>query len=188
MKISDKETPELLEFLKSVWVFETETGVFKWAPRRPDTLKNRQWNGRFAGKVVGGITKDGYLRTTIEYSGKALSILLHRVAWAFSRGSWPVSIIDHRNENKSDNRADNLRIASYAQNIANRVQINSTGVKGVRYDKRTGKFQARIMVTGKSIHLGMFDCAVEAGNAYDDAAKEYYKDFAKTNQEADVCR
>lgn len=183
MRISTKETPELLEFLRSVWSFDDETGSFKWKPKVELALSDRQWNGRFAGKPVGGSTEQGYLRTSIKYSGSTVSLLLHRVVWAFHYGNWPDKMIDHENEIKSDNRPDNLRLASACQNISNRVQKNSTGIKGVRYDKRSDKFQARIMVNGISIHLGMFDDPESAGVAYYAAAKKHYKEFAKTNLE-----
>lgn len=180
--ISSKETPELLSILRTLWNFNVENGTFTWKPRLDADIKDRRWNGRFAGRQVGSPTSQGYIRTTIKIDGKNAGLLLHRVAWAFATGHWPLGLIDHKNEIKSDNRIDNLRIATHAQNIYNRVPRNdSTGIKGARFDSRYDRYQARITVDGKTLHLGMFDTAQEAGLAYKEAAIKHHGEFAKTN-------
>lgn len=180
--MTSKETPELLSILRTLWSFNASSGTFTWKPRPDVDIKDRRWNGKFSGRQVGCQTSQGYIRTTVKINGKNVGLLLHRVVWAFATGQWPTGLIDHKNEVKSDNRVDNLRIATHAQNISNRVQKNdSAGIKGVKFDSRYNRYQARITVDGKTLHLGMFDTAQEAGLAYKEAAIEHYGEFAKTN-------
>lgn len=65
---------------------------------------------------------------------------------------------DHVNRNKLDNRKQNLRPADHSLNGLNRdPQANNTsGVRGVDFDKRRGKWAARIHVRGKTHYLGRF--------------------------------
>lgn len=88
--------------------------------------------------------------------------------------------IDHVNGSKVDNRRENLRFATRAQNTANRpaMKNNRLGVKGVGWRTHAKKFCAKIMVNGKSVWLGYFDTVEEAKMAYELAASKYYAEFA----------
>ncbi len=90
--------------------------------------------------------------------------------------------IDHKNGNGLDNRRNNLRPATIAQNMRNRGpnQNNSCGVKGVTLS-RSGRWCTRIGVNGKRIYLGTFDTLIEAAKAYNKAAQEHHGDFAWLN-------
>lgn len=91
--------------------------------------------------------------------------------------------IDHINRNPLDNRRSNLREATARQNIANMAltKLNKSGVKGVFWNKRQNKWNARIKDHGKLIYLGSFFCLRKAAQAYDRAAKEMYGEFAWLN-------
>lgn len=56
---------------------------------------------------------------------------------------------------------------------------NTSGYKGVTWDKREQKWRARIGKEGKRKHLGYFDTAEEAHEAYKNAAPEYHGEFAR---------
>ena len=73
-------------------------------------------------------------------------------------------IIDHKNQNRLDNRKDNLRIANKQNNGINRPcnSNNKLGVKGVNLQSNGKKYTARIMVDGKDIYLGSFNTIEEA--------------------------
>lgn len=90
---------------------------------------------------------------------------------------------DHKDGNKLNNVRDNLRIATHSENMRNvPVRHNTlTGYKGVKLDKRKGKYMACINVDGKRIFLGYFDYKVAASRAYDRAAIKYHKEFARIN-------
>jgi hypothetical protein len=88
-------------------------------------------------------------------------------------------IIDHINGNRSDNRIDNLRVASNNQNAWNRIaNKNSTNpIKGIRLHK-DNKWEARIQVNKKSKYLGVFDDIELAELVVVEARNKYHKEFA----------
>lgn len=90
---------------------------------------------------------------------------------------------DHRNGDGLDNRRENLRPCSNAQNQHNRSlnKNSTTGFKGVTFDKESGNFRARINVDGKRKNLGRFRAAIDAAHTYDKAAKLLYGEFARLN-------
>lgn len=84
--------------------------------------------------------------------------------------------VDHINGNSLDNRRSNLRIVSACQNQWNRGlnKNNTSGYKGVCFDKRKGRWMARIRKDWKYYFLGYFGTAAEAGAAYVTAQKIYH--------------
>lgn len=88
-------------------------------------------------------------------------------------------IIDHANNKPWDNRKLNLRISNKQTNGINRGcnRNNKLGVKGVNKIKN-GKYVARIMINGKTIHLGCYDAIEDAKDARVNAEKEYFGEFA----------
>lgn len=91
--------------------------------------------------------------------------------------------VDHINRNRLDNRRSNLRIATKAENLRNKViyQNNKSGYRGVCWKTRDKKWAAQININQKRKHLGFFSSAEEAARAYDKAAKEFYGEFAALN-------
>lgn len=93
--------------------------------------------------------------------------------------------VDHINGNSLDNRRENLRICSNAENRRNSKinKRNNTGFKGVRKAKRTldKPYQALIGYKGKQYILGYYKTAKQAARAYDLKAKELHKEFARLN-------
>ena len=89
--------------------------------------------------------------------------LAHRLAWFYMTGEWPKEI-DHINGSKVDNRFSNLRVASRAQNEANkRVRRDSfTGIKGVSWDDARQKWYAYLTIDGVAKGLGRFDRLTDA--------------------------
>ena len=90
---------------------------------------------------------------------------------------------DHWNRNTLDNRRENLRRCTRAQNISNSKKrvTNTSGYKGVTWHKAVEKWTARICVNYKRIDLGCFSVKEEAARAYDEAAKKYHGEFAALN-------
>lgn len=89
--------------------------------------------------------------------------------------------VDHKDLNGLNNQRCNLRVCTHAQNSVNDglQKNNKTGFKGVCFAR--GKFHAGIKVNYKRIHLGVFQTAEEAAKAYDQAAKKYFGEYARTN-------
>ncbi len=91
--------------------------------------------------------------------------------------------IDHINGEGLDNRRENLRLALIGQNRRNarKRKDNTSGYKGVYYDKERDKWCANIHFEHKAIFLGRFDTPKDAAYAYDAAAKELHGEFAQLN-------
>ncbi|MFH1370433.1 MAG: AP2 domain-containing protein [Planctomycetota bacterium] len=92
-------------------------------------------------------------------------------------------LVDHRNRDSLDNRRDNLRFATPAQNMCNRRKRKNTSSQyiGVYFDNRIHRWVAKIFADGKRIWLGCFLSELDAAHAYDIAARKYHKDFANLN-------
>lgn len=91
--------------------------------------------------------------------------------------------VDHKNQNKLDNRRCNLRVCTKAQNRQNRgLQRNSTsGFKGVHYHKENKSWVAYIGKTPRK-HIGSFKNKRLAALAYNKAAKKYFGKYACINK------
>lgn len=110
------------------------------------------------------------------------NVFMHRRIMNAPKGA----IVDHINRNGLDNRRANLRVVTNMQNCWNSERGFNNGAskyKGVRLDKRTGKWYARIRHDGKEIHLGSFDTEIDAAIAYDNAAASLCGQFAVLNRD-----
>ncbi len=92
--------------------------------------------------------------------------------------------VDHKNHDTLDNRKHNLRIATNAQNCANRKsKIGSkSNFRGVYFRKDTGKWTAEIHKEGQRVKLGSFAMEIDAAIAYNKKAKEIHGEFAFENK------
>lgn len=90
--------------------------------------------------------------------------------------------INYKNNNKLDNRKNNLRIATKAeitiatQNIRDN---NTSGFIGVSWKKDKNKWKSYISVNGRQIHLGYFGKKEDAIQARKDGENKYYNEFSK---------
>lgn len=86
-------------------------------------------------------------------------------------------VTDHINHDTLDNRRNNIRTCSQAENNQNAgPRPNSSGFTGV--DAWGNRWRARIRIQGKVRHLGMFDTPEEAHAQYLSARKEAFREFA----------
>jgi len=90
--------------------------------------------------------------------------------------------IDHKNGNGLDNRRENLRSVSRAENQQNRRGLNANNTSGfIGVSPEGNRWRATIRVSGHQRHLGYFDTAEEAAQARDFATREAFGDFARLN-------
>lgn len=101
---------------------------------------------------------------------------LHRLIMNAPKGLF----VDHINHNTLDNRRENLRICTNAQNIQGQKlrKDNKSGVKGVSWDSSRKKWKSEIQINKKYIDLGSFNCFNEAVKARTKAAKSLFGEYA----------
>ncbi len=158
-------TPTILpiETLHKLLAGDPDAGTLHWRERPLEFFEHCKapkricaaWNARLAGKEA--FTTDhrkGYRRGMIF----GRSYLAHRVIWALTTGAWPPEEIDHINGVKDDNRIENLRAVTRAENLRNQAiySNNTSGVVGVDWHKRDKRWTAQIRVDNKQIYLGYF--------------------------------
>lgn len=127
-------------------------------------------------KIKWHLTKEGYAVTTLPRRHGHKPLCLHRVVMTPPDGL----VVDHINGNPLDNRKENLRICTRAENNRNQKKSikNSSGLKGVSWDKHRGKWSSKICVNEKRITLGRFDSKEDAYAAYCEAANKLHQEFA----------
>lgn len=115
----------------------------------------------------------------VTYVGSE-DITMHRLIMQPKKGL----TVDHINGDKLDNRKENLRICTLAQNKLNtpRRSHNKAAYKGIEYMPRLNKYRARIRLDGKRYSLGCFVTPEEAAIAYNTKAKELFGEFAYLNE------
>jgi hypothetical protein len=127
----------------------------------------------------------GYAVREQWHRGASKSVLMHKVV-AARKGV--TGEIDHRNQNKLDNRRRNLRPATRSQNTSNgKIRAdNQSGYKGVSWDEQSQRWRARLQCKGTPNEIGYFP-GTEAGKeqaarAYNKAAKAHFGKFAYLNK------
>lgn len=162
-----------IERLYELLRLDAETGRLYWRINSGGVCRTK------VGKEAGWRNVRGYRRLVID--GKELPA--HHVVFAMVVGRWPVDRLDHRNTIRDDNRPLNLREATNAKNLCNRGanKNNTSGVKGVCWDKQREKWVSQIMVAGKTINLGRHDDLDLAALVYAEAARKYHGEFSRVS-------
>lgn len=134
---------ELLQTL-----FRYRKGLLFWAVNKGKIKK---------GSIAGTLNKYGYLQ--VQINKKIYKV--HRIIYIMHYGKIPKDlVIDHINRDKLDNKIENLRAITQAENTFN------SNAKGYSWDKEKKKWCARIRVNNKQIFLGRFDNEDDARLAY----------------------
>jgi len=151
------DAAEVLEQARALLSYDPLTGLFV-------RIKNQGGTRGHLGAVAGSFDGKGYIR--IAVAGREHRA--HRLAWLMSYGEWPKETIDHINRIKTDNRLSNLRDVSLSENVRNvgLLVTNASGYKGVNWDKKKSKWEARIKRNGKKHWLGYFSDPAQAHAAY----------------------
>ena len=144
-------------------LFRYEDGKLYW--------RANQAGGPRAGSYAGCYNNMGYY--TIQINRKKLRA--HRIIWKMHKGTEPAHL-DHIDHDKTNNRIENLRECTHAQNIQNsRRKVGASGVRGVRF--HNGMWEARVE------YCGVRDCkyflAMDAAIAWVKARRaEMHGEFA----------
>ena len=151
-----------IEELKEYFKYDKETGKLFWN-KRPS-------NRVLLGQEVGNHNHQGY--KVCRFKGKTIRV--HRIVWALNKEEIPSNFIDHINGVKDDNRMENLRLVSNAQNLQNMKKA-----KGCTYHKKNKKWMAQISVNKEHKYLGSFATEQEAHIAYLKAKQELHPFYVK---------
>jgi len=135
--------------------------------------------GRFKWEITGNDNKFYAVRSVRVGSSRTTTVRLHRLIMNAPQNL----VVDHINGDSLDNRRANLRLATQTQNLYNRKKKENTSSQfiGSFFNKSHRYWCSQIKVNGKSIWLGSFDSEIAAARAYDKAALEYHKEFARLN-------
>jgi len=154
------------ERLKELLHYDPNTGLLTWIKSPNIRIK--------IGEIAGSKTAKGYIQTKLDKQ----PYLVHRLAWLYVFGKLPHEL-DHINQIRSDNRIKNLRIIGRAANRINAKtgSKNSSGIKGVSFNKRKGIWIARIGFNREQIQLGSYTNKEDAALAYKNASMRLYPDI-----------
>jgi hypothetical protein len=136
-------------------------------------LSQWKWYAQPAGNKVYAMRRD-----SVQTGGNRM-ILMHRVV-----NNTPEHLVtDHIDGDGLNNRKVNLRNATRSQNCMNTQPKSgkASKFKGVFKDTSNGRkkiWVASIMVSGKAIKIGRFECELEAATAYRNAAEKYFGEFS----------
>ena len=135
LKMDAKILHELLEY---------RDGELYWKKRRAGVQFN---------KPVGYVTKQGYKR--VEANGKSYAV--HRLVYMMFN-KWLPEQLDHIDCNKLNNKIENLRPASSAENSSNRKLRcdNKYQTKNIYFDKVHEKWVVQVRKHGKSHYFGRY--------------------------------
>lgn len=175
-----------LQYIKSRFDYDPETGLLKW---KPVADNSSGWNTKYAGTYPSATDSLGYIRAKItlgEWSGYCS---VHRICFFIHNGYLP-EVVDHVNGDVKDNRACNLRAADFERNTWNRKPNEGTltGRKGVNAIKYRGGgpshgsicgYTARIGHGGDREYLGFFRDYESASAAYDKRELELRAEYVR---------
>ena len=159
-----------LEELKEFLDYNPDTGIFTWKKQVAPNIKVGQ--------------KAGVMHSWTYYiiiTFKNREYYAHRLGYYMYHGIDPLEkLVDHIDGDRSNNKINNLRLASKSENGRNRVNLssnNTSGVIGVCWDKNAKKWKAYIMINGKTKHLGYFINKEDGIKARREGEIKYFGDF-----------
>jgi hypothetical protein len=165
----DFESGLTADRLRELLRYSPSTGEFHW--RVTNSIRKP------AGSLAGDRKESGYVLIGIDGN----RYRAHRLAWLYMTGCWPYDQVDHKDNDRSNNKWENLRLATNQQNQANsRTSKNNTsGVKGVYWNRQRQKWHAKLCLGSRQIHGGFFDEIEHAAAAYLGLARAHHGEFAR---------
>ncbi len=150
--------------LRQLLSYDPKSGVFI---NRTD----RHWSAK-AGEAAGSLTKAGYIEIGLD----GISYYAHRLAWLYVTGEWPANTIDHKDGNRANNAWRNLRDVTQDVNVQNLRGATAASSSGLLGAYRCGsRFKASITVDGRVRHIGYFETAQKAHEAYVAAKRQFHQ-------------
>ena len=162
MGIDSEEVQFWKNILASYITYEETSGLFIW-----HTPLNKKFK-------KGDIAGSKRIKEYVNFKFKGRQIHGHRLAFIAKKGYLP-KLVDHKDQNKSNNKWDNLREASHSINSFNTgiKKSNSSGCTGVHFNKIRNKWIATIGIKKRSVWLGQFNDFKKAVQARTLAENKY---------------
>lgn len=139
------------KILHALFIYDPKTGYLYW-------IKNLSTRKKYKGRLDYKVGK--YLRACIF--GENYKV--EKLVWQYHNGYYPEKILDHLNGNPGDNRIENLREVSVGENARNSslAKNNSSGVRGIYFNKKECAWYATIRCKKKTYYLGSSRDFIEA--------------------------
>jgi len=177
---SIKDIP--LEYIRSfVKIDSNSLSGLTWLPR-----ENKQWSSKFSNKAAGSKNSDknGYKNWALRfyYKEKMYNLRCSRVIFLLHHGYLTKGkCIDHIDNNSLNNKIENLRECTNSQNSHNSKlsKTNTSGYKGVNWDKRSKKWKVAIIANGKYHYFGLYVNLEDAIKVAIEARKKLHGDFGR---------
>ena len=166
--MADQDFTLTKEYLQSI--FDYKDGRLYWKRlNKPNQIK--------VGDVAGTNHPNGYIYIRLKNKNYAA----HRLIFLFHNGYLP-DFLDHINRNRSDNRIENLRPATKSENSLNSKlkSTNTSGAKGVCWDKESKKWLVQITINKKQRKIGRYSDLELAELVAIEAMDKFYGKFSNT--------
>jgi len=142
-------------------ILEDKDGVLYW---------------RKTGKKAGTLHHTGYIQICVNqklHNAHRLMFMLHH--------GWVPEVIDHVDGNRANNKIDNLRTATWSQNLQNMKlrPTNKSGCKNVSWSSTKQKWVVQLSIGGRQTNLGRFDDLELADLVATEARNKYHGAFAR---------
>lgn len=115
------------------------------------------------------VNSSGYLCVQLRKNAVRFVTTVHRLVAIEFYNHIPSGnklVIDHIDNNKLNNCADNIQIISNRSNLSKGRKNKTSKYVGVSYHKSSNKWMAQIYLNKKKSYLGRFDTEIEAHKAY----------------------
>lgn len=158
--ITQNEAKELLNYVDGILLWKKDVANRKTKDKRAGTFRQS--------------TGYRYIRINNELHKE------HRIIFLLHYGYMP-EYVDHIDGNKLNNKIENLRPCSKAQNAWNMKKTvrNTTGVKGVTWNKRKQKYCVRLGCDNQKVFVGYYKTIEEATTAVKQARINLHGEFAR---------
>ena len=151
-------------------IFSYDNGNLYWKTVRCSKLK--------VGQKAGWVGKKNYLYVRVNYKAYAI----HRLVWIIHNGDIDNGkIIDHIDRNPTNNKIENLRIATHTQNNQNSSKrtTNTSGYKNVYWSTEKSRWLVKCNVNGLPKYAGSYKLLDEAVQAAIQLRKKFHAEFAQ---------
>jgi hypothetical protein len=119
-----------------------------------------------------------YMKRDYKRLPERITLLMQSVVMGVSKGT----IVDHINGDTLDNRKENLRVCTVAQNACNKASYKNSISKYKGVSPHKNKWRAQIQKNGIKIHIGLYNTEERAAHHYNLVALDLHGEFARLNE------